>query len=140
LIPSILGSGVLRGIFADHILQCSSSISEDVVSYRTDDEKCIYDAEHSLPLNEKYEGYLRIRGILGNGNDTDMDTKNRLVRKTIAQMKESLHRKQLVHELMNLCDNRVMINHQPPCTLFSDVKGIITILIQSAYQRFRRTC
>lgn len=114
-----------RYIFADHILQCSSSISEDVVSYRTDDEKCIYDAEHSLPLNEKYEGYLRIRGILGNGNDTDMDTKNRLVRKTIAQMKESLHRKQLVHELMNLCDNRVMINHQPPCTLFSDVYGVL---------------
>lgn len=62
---------------------------------------------------------------MGNGNDTDMDTKNRLVRKTIAQMKESLHRKQLVHELMNLCDNRVMINHQPPCTLFSDVYGVL---------------
>lgn len=62
---------------------------------------------------------------MGNGNDTDMDTKNRLVRKTIAQMKESLHRKQLVHELMNLCDNRVMINHQPPCTLFPDVYGVL---------------
>ena len=42
-----------RYIFADHILQCSSSISEDVVSYRTDDEKCIYDAELRLTKSMK---------------------------------------------------------------------------------------
>lgn len=60
-----------------------------------------------------------IQQELKNKYDFNMD------RKTIAQMKESLHRKQLVHELMNLCDNRVMINHQPPCTLFSDVYGVL---------------
>ena len=114
-----------RYIFADHVLQCTGRIGEDVVSYKTEDEKCIYDAEHSLPINEKYEGYWRIRGILEYGNNADIDTKNRLVRKTIMQMKASLQKNELVFEMMSLCNDSGEFNNQSPLTLFSDIYNLV---------------
>lgn len=110
-----------RYTFADHILQCTSLVKEDAVRYQSPDEKCILAAEQAEPLEGNYPGYVRICGILGYNNNVDTDTRNRLVRATLNQMKESLDRTEAIYEIISMMRETVgQIHKEPPITLYSD--------------------
>lgn len=114
-----------RYTFANNILQCTSLMKKDAVQYQSEDEKCIIAAEQAEPLQGEYAGYKRICGILGYYSDADVNTRNRLVRATLSQMKELFPRDEAVYEIISLMKEGRQIHTYSPITLYSDCYKIL---------------